>query len=85
MINVLALNRTKEMLTKMTPRERGLFLLFGYVSNRFVVEAGDDCDERDPWTSRPAGLSDMPAALPSRISFTIKLHHSHILAARCLD
>jgi hypothetical protein len=36
-IDVLALNGAKELLTKMTPAERGLFLLFGYASNQVNV------------------------------------------------
>ena len=37
MIDVFALNGAKELLTKMTPAERGLLLLFGYASNQVHV------------------------------------------------
>jgi hypothetical protein len=38
MIDVLALDGAKDLLTiKMTPAERGLFLLFGYASNQVNV------------------------------------------------
>ena len=37
MIDVLALNGSKDLLMKMTPAERGLFLLFGYASNQVNV------------------------------------------------
>jgi hypothetical protein len=37
MIDVMALNGAKDLLMKMTPAERGLFLLFGYASNQVNV------------------------------------------------
>jgi hypothetical protein len=37
MIDVMALDGAKEFLVKMTPAERGLFLLFGYASNQVNV------------------------------------------------
>jgi hypothetical protein len=36
-IDILALNGTKDLLMRMTPSERGLFLLFGYASNQVNV------------------------------------------------
>ena len=36
-IDILALNSTKDLLMRMTPGERGLFLLFGYASNQVNV------------------------------------------------
>src|SRR4051794_22400485 len=37
MIDVLALDGAKDLLMKMTPAERGVFLLFGYASNQVNV------------------------------------------------
>lgn len=37
MIDVMALDGAKDLLMKMTPAERGLFLLFGYASNQVNV------------------------------------------------
>lgn len=37
MIDILSLNGSGELLRKMTPAERGLFLLFGYASNQVNV------------------------------------------------
>jgi len=36
-IDILSMNGTKELLLKMTPAERGLFLLFGYAANQVNV------------------------------------------------
>lgn len=61
-IDILALNGTKDLLMRMTPAERGLFLLFGYASNQVNVLwklnaalcRGDDCNERDSGKSHRA-------------------------------
>jgi hypothetical protein len=59
-IDILSMNGTKELLFKVTPAERGLFLPFGYASNqvnvlRKLVTTATNYTPEDPIEQRVSG------------------------------